>query len=153
MKGATVLITAILLIAAGIAGFIFVNSYLLAPAALTGASYSSLGEQIYFTGIGENGPISFTGGPHWLYMMGGSYVSCHGEDGRGGFVIMMTSITAPDIRYGELIEEGMDEEEIAEAITEGRHEGEELSPVMPRWQMSKKEVEAVIDFLKELDSK
>ena len=59
--------------------------------------------------IGGEG-IPFTGGPQWLLMHGGSCVNCHGRNGRGGFVPMMCSKKAPDIRY--LLKEGMDESEI-----------------------------------------
>lgn len=114
------------------------------------ANFESNGERIYFTGINDKGErIPFTGGPQWLVMHGGSCVNCHGRDGRGGIMPMMCSKEAPDIRYSSLAEE-MSEEEIKIAITKGEHEGETLDWCMPRWQMSDKDLNDVIAYLKEL---
>jgi cytochrome c oxidase subunit 2 len=114
-------------------------------------NFQSNGERIYYTGINENGErIPFTGGPTWLMNHGGSCVNCHGRDGKGGFVPMMCNKQAPDIRYSEMTEEGMSEEEIKTAITKGVHEGEELNWCMPRWQMSEEDLNDIIAYLKEL---
>ncbi len=116
-------------------------------------NFESNGEKIYFTGINEKGErIPFTGGPQWLIMHGGSCVNCHGRDGSGGFVPMMCDETSPNIKYTELAEEGMSEDEIKIAITKGIHEGKELDWCMPRWQMSKKDLDDLIEYLKKLDS-
>jgi cytochrome c oxidase subunit 2 len=115
-------------------------------------SFKSNGERIYYTGINEKGErIPFTGGPQWLINHGGSCVNCHGRDGKGGFIPMMCSEKAPDIRYSALIEEGMDEEEIRTAITKGTHEEETLDWCMPRWQMSEEDLNDLIEYLKELE--
>ncbi len=114
-------------------------------------NFESNGERIYFTGINEEGErIPFTGGPQWLAVHGGSCVNCHGRDGRGSFIPMMCSEKASDIRYSHLIEEGMNEEEIKLAITKGIHDNETLDWCMPRWQMSDKDLNAIIQYLKEL---
>ncbi len=113
--------------------------------------FKSNGERIYFTGINDKGErIPFTGGPQWLANHGGSCINCHGRDGKGGIVPMMCSRAAPDVRYSSLAEDGMDEEEIKTAITKGIHEGEFLDWCMPRWQMSKEDLESLIEYLKEL---
>lgn len=115
------------------------------------SQYSSLGEQIFFTGIGSNGPIPFQGGPMWLASMGGGCASCHGPDGRGGVPVHMTGATAPDIRFSELAAEGFTEATVIRAIREGVDEkGGTLDWAMPRWQMTDAEARAVVDFLKSL---
>ncbi len=122
--------------------------------------FSSNGEMIYFTGINMDGErIPFTGGPPWLSMRGGGCASCHGPDGQGGPVMMSREI-APDIRYEHLIEEEHDGEEehppyidelIKRAITQGLDPaGRPLSPAMPRWHMSERDLNDVVEFLKTL---
>ncbi len=75
---------------------------------------------------------------------------------------MMSDEVAPEIRWRTLIEEHREsgEEEhppyngrlVKRAITEGLNPaGEPLDYVMPRWQMNKRELNAIIEFLKELD--
>ncbi len=117
------------------------------------AEYSSNGEMIFMTGVNENGErIPFTGGPQWLYMHGGGCASCHGIDGKGGIYPMMCGIKTPDIRYSTLINKhGMSEDDIKLAITKGiDDEGDELDLCMPRWQMTEKDLNDVIEYLKQL---
>ena len=53
----------------------------------TGLAQEKNGEVIYYHGYNNRGDaIPFRGGPHWMYMHGGSCVDCHGRDGRGGFI-------------------------------------------------------------------
>ena len=127
----------------------------------------SNGERIYYTATSDSGsPISFSGGPQWLYMHGGSCVDCHGEDGRGGIVVMMSDVVAPDIRYDELTGihgeegEGGDHEEhppytdelIKIAINQGLGpDGESLDHIMPRWRMSEEDLDDLLAFLQTLD--
>ncbi len=116
-------------------------------------SYRSNGEMIFMTGVNEKGErIPFTGGPQWLFMHGGGCASCHGIDGRGGIYPMMCGIKTPDIRYSTLTQKhGMSDDDIRRAITQGRgDEGEELDYCMPRWQMTEKDLNDVIDYLKQL---
>ena len=115
--------------------------------------YKSNGEMIFMTGVNEKGErIPFTGGPQWLYMHGGGCASCHGTDGKGGIYPMMCGVKTPDIRYSTLTKKhGMSDEEIKRAITKGvGDEGEELDYCMPRWQMTEKDLNDLIDYLKEL---
>ena len=116
------------------------------------AEYRSNGEMIFMTGVNERGErIPFVGGPQWLQMHGGGCASCHGVDGRGGIYPMMCGVETPDIRYSTLAEEhGMSEEDIKRAITAGIGEDGELNYCMPRWQMSEKDLNDLIEFSKQL---
>jgi cytochrome c oxidase subunit 2 len=122
----------------------------------------SNGQQIYFTGVNDRGErIPFDGGPMWLYMRGGSCSGCHGADGRGGAAVMMGSEIPGDIRYEHLVEEEHEEGEghppytddlIKRAITLGLDPaGEPLDLTMPRWRMSERDLDDLIEFLKTLD--
>ena len=164
MKNSGFLFLAIILLSISIMGFTalpYFSSLFDSPD--IGTTYSSLGEQIYLSGRRENGrSISHSGGPHWLGMMGGSCSSCHGEDGKGGFQIMMSDEEAPPITWKALTTEEHNEhgeEEplynkrmIERAITKGLGpSGKLLDSAMPRWEMNQTELDAIIDFLKELD--
>jgi mono/diheme cytochrome c family protein len=128
-----------------------------------GRSYTSNGERIYYAGINEQGQrIPFEGGPMWLYMHGGSCVSCHGEDGRGDVPVMMGTEIPPDIRYEHLIEEEHEEggeehppytdETIKRAITQGLNPaGEPLDYTMPRFRMSEADLNDLLEYLKALE--
>lgn len=133
-----------------------------APGPLQG--YASNGETIYFTGANDRGQrIPFTGGPMWLSMHGGGCASCHGPDGQGGAPVMMGTEIPPDIRYKTLTSEEMEhegeethppytDETIKRAITEGiEPDGEPMDLTMPRWQMSERDLDDLLEFLKTLD--
>jgi len=127
-------------------------------------SYSSNGERIYYTGVSDRtGPIKFQGGPMWLQMHGGGCVICHGVTGRGGVPVMMGTALPADIRYKALTSEdhhkGGEKEEhspytdelIKRAITKGLDsEDKPLDLTMPRWDMTKEELDDVIEYLKTL---
>lgn len=128
--------------------------------------YISNGERIYFTAKNDQGEyVSYTGGPTYGGMMGGrvTCVSCHGENGRGGFHRMhMQQMDAPDIRYSALIaDHDEDEEEIQmedydldtfrNAVVLGKHpDGDSLRYDMPRWEMSDADLADLLDYLKTL---
>jgi|Deesub1362A_J573_1020465.scaffolds.fasta_scaffold00151_24 mono/diheme cytochrome c family protein len=123
--------------------------------------FESNGEMIYYTGFNEKGErIQSDGGPHWLYMHGGACVSCHGPDGKGGGVPHMCTEVVPPITYHDLTEEEHGEreehppytdEDIKKAITVGVDpSGNQLDPCMPRWKMSDKDLEDLIEYLKTL---
>jgi cytochrome c oxidase subunit 2 len=125
--------------------------------------FTSNGEMIYYTGVNESGwQIPISGGPHWLYVHGGSCVSCHGVNGRGGVPIMMSVSVPSDITYEYLtsVGEHADEHEehspytdetIKIAIREGKDpSGENLDYTMPRWDMSDSDVGDIIEYLKTL---
>jgi cytochrome c oxidase subunit 2 len=128
-------------------------------------SYDSNGERIYYLGIDRDGQrIRFRGGPHWLRMMGGSCVNCHGPDGTGGLPVMMGTHIPGDIRYSALVsgehhgEEGGKEgvaytdEDIRRVIREGiEPSGERMDRTMPRWNISDSDMVDLLEYLKELE--
>jgi cytochrome c oxidase subunit II len=123
-------------------------------------SYSSVGERIYLSGVGADGQAISHSAPRVsqgaLMMGGGGCASCHGADGRGGTIKMMTgtAIKAPDVAYGALIGEGFTDATIREAIRDGLDEsGKPLDEAMPRWQMSDADLDATIAYLKELGAR
>jgi mono/diheme cytochrome c family protein len=90
--------------------------------------------------------------------------NCHGPDGRGGAVqMMMGTFIAPDIRYKTLTSEeehdqGQEEhppyteDTLKRAITQGVDPaGELLAWPMPRWDISERDLNDLIDFLKTLE--
>ena len=124
-------------------------------------SFLPNGERIYYIGISASGrPIGKYGGPMWLNMRGGSCVSCHGEDGRGGAPVLMGSAIPPDISYFALTDahqgpgnehshQPYSEELIKRAIVKGINaEGKPLNSTMPRWQMSDGDLKDLIEYLK-----
>jgi mono/diheme cytochrome c family protein len=117
--------------------------------------FESNGETIYYTGFNETGkriPISY--GPQWLYMRGGSCVNCHGVDGKGGVPVMMGYKVPADITYTSLTAEEnppYTDEAIKIAIRDGLEpSGELLAPTMPRWQMSDKDLNDTLQYIKTL---
>lgn len=165
------LIGALVLIAVGVIGFLFLPYF----ATYVSETVSpdeidvSLGERIFFNGQGEQGrQIPFSLGPRWLYMRGGGCVSCHGEDGKGGIPIMMSDEIPPSITWKDLTtatedheeEEGefheeehepYTEETLKTAIVEGINPaGKKLDSIMPRWNMTETELEAIVRYLKTL---
>jgi len=123
-------------------------------------SYSSAGERIFLTGVGTDGKnivrTTTQGSPGSMMMSGGSCGSCHGANGRGGTVKMMTgtAVEAPDITYSALTDAGFTDTTIRKAIHDGLDEsGQPLDPVMPRWQMGDTDLSATIAYLKVLDTK
>lgn len=128
-------------------------------------SFSSNGERIYYTGTSERtGLILFQGGPMWLRMHGGSCVNCHRTTGKGGIPVMMGTAIPSDIRYKTLTvkehhHEGEKEEEhppytdelIRRAITKGLNPaGNSLDRTMPRFIITKEDLDDVIEYLKTL---
>jgi mono/diheme cytochrome c family protein len=123
-------------------------------------SYSSVGERIYLSGVGTDGQGISRSAPRVsqgaLMMGGGGCGSCHGADGRGGTIKMMTgtAIKAPDVTYGALIGDGFTDATIREAIRDGMDEsGKRLDEAMPRWRMSDADLDATIAYLKELGAR
>jgi cytochrome c553 len=131
-------------------------------------SFSSNGEQIYFTSIDTSGhQIAYTGGPAMGGMMSGGYlacVSCHGPNGRGGVHQMgMQTMDAPDIRWSALITmeaqdkglpAGQGSYDLAlfrQAVVDGKDAaGDALSNDMPRWQMNDQDLSDLATYLQSL---
>ncbi|MCB0069138.1 MAG: cytochrome c [Caldilineaceae bacterium] len=143
-----------------------------------GRTFASNGERIYFTATSQR-QTSITSdisagraGGNMPMMMGGSVAcaDCHGPDGRGGRQqMMMTSFTAPDIRWQTLTAAdhgATDEHEEAgamehppyteatlkRAITQGVNPaGEPLAWPMPQWRMSDEDLNDLIGYLQTLE--
>jgi mono/diheme cytochrome c family protein len=126
--------------------------------------FASNGERIYYTGVsGRTGRIPFEGGPMWLWMHGSGCASCHGPDGKGGVPVMGGTKVPSDIRYFALTEGGDHKHEgegehppyndalIGRAVTQGFNPaGKPLDWTMPRWQMTKSDLEDLLSYLKSL---
>ena len=160
MKKTSLFVLGLAAIVIGIIGLAFLEMF---PASIGSTSitssdtFSSVGERIYFTGVGNDGPIPLRGGPPWLGMRGGGCAACHGSDGQGGLAIMMSNKVAPAISFKALIEEEEEdppwnEKLIKRAITDGIDPaGKPLDSTMPRWGMSDEDLNEIIKFLKTLD--
>ena len=128
----------------------------------------SLGEEIFLYGTADGRSIPRSGPAGMRGMMGGSWrgcADCHGTDGRGGYPTMMMGGTdAPDIRWSTLTGTEMehdgegeahppfDRDSFALAVREGMEPGgtHHLDPWMPRWDLSDPQIDALIEYLKEL---
>ncbi len=117
----------------------------------------ALGERIFQTGTDENGRLiarsGFTG------MMGSvvACASCHGSDARGRTIqMMMGRIEAPDIRWSTLTappadpaDKAFDPDSFFLAVTQGIDPtGTTLKVFMPRWQLTRVETDALVEYLK-----
>lgn len=123
-------------------------------------AYSSVGQRIYLRGVGSDGRDITRTAPRVsqgaLMMGGGGCGSCHGANGHGGTIRMMTgtAIKTPNITYGSLIKNGFTDATIRKAIRDGLDEkGKPLDVAMPRWQMSDADLGATIAYLKPLGSR
>jgi cytochrome c oxidase subunit 2 len=164
MRHRGLFITGVVLLVLGIAGIALIYGLGLDESDF--GSYSSAGQRIYYTGIGDNGAaivrtMPTVGTMGYGMMLTASCVDCHGEDGKGGRVAgMMGYFVAPDIRYSHLTTAHSDEGATAPAWTEGQVEnairngidpdGEQLHAPMPRWDMTDSEMQEIIAYLKEL---
>lgn len=128
--------------------------------------FNDLGEQIYFTGRGQNGrPLALTGGGHHMRMHGGGCVSCHGVDRQGGqrmypfFWVVTPPLTAAAL-LGEHDEDSGDHADghgdhgsydlttLAKALSDGVDpSGVPLDSLMPRWQLNELELHALAEYL------
>lgn len=127
--------------------------------------FRSNGERIFFTATSDSGqPITAEmAGMGTMHPGMMTCATCHGTDGRGGTVnMMMGTFEAPDIRYRTLTEgehEGTPaehppytDETIKRAITQGIDPaGNPLDWPMPRWRMSERDLDDLLDYLKTLE--
>lgn len=166
MKNKTLMIWAVIALLVGVVGMAAVSGLFGGPS--VAGTFSSTGQQIFYTGATTAGPIPRTvagGGMTGFGMMGNvACVDCHGEDGRGGRVGMMFgSVDIPDIRYSTLSttrsENGTTvpawtDSDIAHAVRDGvEPNGQPLKAPMPRWAMTDAELADVISYLKELSAR
>ncbi len=127
--------------------------------------FESNGERIYFTGESSSGePITYSGGATMMHRRT-ACVNCHGPKGKGGRVSMMMSyFDVPDITWDNLTQEehheakpGEEEHEehppyteetLKRAITRGIDPaGEPLDELMPRWRMSERDLDDLVEFM------
>lgn len=135
-------------------------------ALLFGCSFSSNGERIFFTATSRNGSISIKEGPPMFKSAVKGCAHCHGKDGKGGHALDATGIKGPDIRYKTLavkyggylsflegkgikIEGGVDTL-IKKAITDGEGPGYKLNASMPRWSITREDLNDAVGYLKTL---
>jgi len=126
------------------------------PIAASAKKFSSVGEQIYLTGNGTDGQEILSEAPRAaqgaIIMGGGGCAPCHGADGHGGRISVMTArIQSPNVTYGSLTKDGFTDETIRAAIRYGTDEKRGwLAEAMPRWQMTDADVDATLVYLKSL---
>ena len=156
MRATGVLVGGLALIAAGIA--------LLTISSNGNGRVETNGERIYFTGRNQTGQrIAYRGGSSSGMMMAGGLVcaSCHGGSAAGGQHRMhMILMEAPSIRWAALVADAESEAAhgtydlaaFRRAVVEGKHpDGEPLSDLMPRWQLSDRDLADLASFLQSLD--
>lgn len=121
------------------------------------STYSSAGEKIFLTSVNENGDIILpSSGEGGISMMANmmrpiACVNCHDINGKGGFVFPQGKVASADIRWESLKAEGFDEAKFKLAVIEGLDEGgKPLSVWMPRWNMSDKDIDSLITYIKTL---
>jgi mono/diheme cytochrome c family protein len=118
--------------------------------------FTSVGEQIYLTGADTDGQEILSAAPRVaqgaIIMGGGGCAPCHGADGHGGRISVMTArIQSPNVTYGSLTKDGFTDETIRAAIRYGTDEKRGwLAEAMPRWQMTDADVDATLVYLKSL---
>ncbi len=129
-------------------------------------SFESNGERVYFTAESSSDEtITYSGGfPMMRHRI--ACVSCHGSEGRGGRVtMMMWRFDTPDITWDKLTQEEYHEEEeeheehppyteetLKRAITRGINPaGEPLDELMPRWRMSERDLDDLVEFIMTLE--
>ncbi|WP_426417782.1 c-type cytochrome [Aestuariirhabdus sp. LZHN29] len=124
-------------------------------------TFSSLGEQIYFTGIGADGrAIPFSGGNMHYSMHGGGCAGCHGQEREGGDIMypyfwvrsapLTNEALFSDHEDGHGDHDVYSSQSLAEAIRNGVDpDGEPLHSAMPRWNMSERDLKALIRYLTE----
>jgi len=167
-KSSFLAILAVVLILSGVT--LFISCYL--PNRWVGdyeyGPFESNGERIYFTAESSAGePITYSGGTTMM-QQSIACVSCHGPGGRGGRVtMMMWRFDVPDITWDNLTQEEHHEEKLGEeeheehppyteetlrrAITWGIDPaGEPLDELMPRWRLSERDLDDLVDFIKML---
>lgn len=121
-------------------------------------TFTSNGEQIYFTGRSQSGTaITSQGGTMHAQMHNTACVSCHGENRQGKRFYPTFWIVAPPLTRVALTEEyddghgdhqRYDEKSLKQAISKGLDPaGKELNSVMPRWRMSEGDMNDLTRFL------
>jgi cytochrome c len=154
-----------------LAGFL-AFSFSVAPLLLRADSFSdhltpaeSRGKIIYTTGRSPSGrqlSYRFVSGGDLLPARGVACMNCHGVDGRGGKegdviapAVTREALTKPSTASGlsGRLRAPYTDALLARAITDGvDSSGEPLNPFMPRWSLSKSELEDLLRYLNRLGS-
>jgi mono/diheme cytochrome c family protein len=118
---------------------------------------ASLGGRIFLTGAGENGRLIPRSGGPGMMGSGVACLDCHGSDARGRTIqVMMGQVDTPDIRWSTLTappadpaDKAFDPDSFFLAVTQGIDPtGATLKTFMPRWQLTRAQSDAVIEYLK-----
>ncbi|MCL5734314.1 MAG: cytochrome c [Actinobacteria bacterium] len=120
----------------------------------------ALGETIYVEGTDAQGAQITHTTEAGILSQAGCY-ACHGTDGKGRSIdTKLGQFDAPDIRWSVIgqpmqtngvTEPPYDATTFARALRDGvGSDGDQLEPVMPRWQLTDAEVNALIAYLKTL---
>ena len=121
------------------------------------AAGAALGERIFQTGTDENGRVIPRSGVTGMMGRAPACANCHGPDARGRNIqMMMGQVEAPDIRWSTLTapptdpaDKAFDPESFFLAVTQGLDpNGSSLKVFMPRWQLTRAESDALIEYLK-----
>lgn len=136
---------------------------------LNPAAYITNGERIYFSGINAAGiQINSNSGDSHMdmhrQMHGGGCASCHGSDREGQrlwprFWVKAPALTADALFGADAHKSGSDghgdhgsydDDSLRRAITSGVDpSGEHLDQAMPRWAMSRSDLDDLVTFLKQ----
>jgi mono/diheme cytochrome c family protein len=104
------------------------------------------GQSIFQTGR-DSGGTQIVAQPRALYP---SCAACHRADGSGGVHLPGGAVSA-DLRYKSLVSRQTPPYTLAlieRAISTGiDNQGQPLSPVMPRWELSKRDLHDVADYV------
>jgi hypothetical protein len=119
-----------------------------------------LGQRIFQTGRDQNGRVIPRSGMTGMMGTAVACANCHGSDARGRTIQMMMGqhVEAPDIRWSTLTapptdpaDAAFDPDSFFLAVTAGRDpNGSTLKVFMPRWQLSRAQSDAVIEYLRTL---
>jgi mono/diheme cytochrome c family protein len=118
---------------------------------------AALGERIFQTGTDENGRLIPRSGARGMMGSAVACANCHGADARGRSIqMMMRQIESADIRWSALTappadpeEEAFDPDSFFLAVTQGiEPEGGALKAFMPRWDLTRAQTDALIEYLK-----
>lgn len=128
-----------------------------APTGVAGLTGVALGKQIFTKGIGSSGKhLAFTEGSDRFKAHPEGCAGCHKPDGSGR---KLKTHIIPAIKYSALFEPQNGKPALFTMKTihnpiEGglRADGKPLKKMMPRWQMSNDELQALVDYLKTLDT-
>jgi mono/diheme cytochrome c family protein len=121
---------------------------------VTGAA---LGERIFQTGADESGRLIPRSGVTGMMESVVACADCHGSAARGMTLeIMMNRVEVPDIRWSTLTappsdpaDKAFDPNSFFLAVTDGLDpNGSSLKVFMPRWELTRAESDAIIEYLK-----